>query len=93
MPRYVGTRVRRQEDPALLRGQARYIGDRKVPGLLTVAFLRSPHPHARLLLRELRVPTLVIVGEEDTPALDASRFLAKTIQDATLGSCPEPGTL
>jgi xanthine dehydrogenase molybdopterin-binding subunit B len=49
MPRSVGTSVRRQEDPALLRGQARYIVDLKVPGLLTVAFLRSPHPHARLL--------------------------------------------
>jgi carbon-monoxide dehydrogenase large subunit len=49
MALYVGTSVRRQEDPALLRGQARFIGDLKVPGLLTVAFLRSPHPHARLL--------------------------------------------
>jgi carbon-monoxide dehydrogenase large subunit len=54
MPLYVGTSVRRQEDPALLRGQARYIGDLKVPGLLTVAFLRSPHPHARLLEVDVR---------------------------------------
>jgi pimeloyl-ACP methyl ester carboxylesterase len=42
-------------------------------------------------LRELRVPTLVIVGEEDTPALDASRFLAKTIPDATLAVLPRTG--
>jgi aerobic carbon-monoxide dehydrogenase large subunit len=54
MPRYVGTSVRRQEDPALLRGQARFIGDLKVPGLLTVAFLRSSHPHARLLEVDVR---------------------------------------
>jgi pimeloyl-ACP methyl ester carboxylesterase len=37
------------------------------------------------------VPTLVIVGEEDTPALDASRFLAQTIPDATLTVLPRTG--
>jgi pimeloyl-ACP methyl ester carboxylesterase len=42
-------------------------------------------------LRGLRVPTLVIVGEEDTPALDASRFLAQTIPDATLTVLPRTG--
>jgi pimeloyl-ACP methyl ester carboxylesterase len=42
-------------------------------------------------LRELRVPTLVIVGEEDAPALDASRFLAQTIPDATLTVLPGTG--
>lgn len=35
-------------------------------------------------LRALRVPTLVIVGDEDAPALDASRFLAATIPGAVL---------
>ena len=42
-------------------------------------------------LRQLRVPTLVIVGEEDTPALDASRFLSTTIPDATLTMLPRTG--
>ena len=73
MPRYVGTSVRRQEDPALLRGEARYIGDLKVPGLLTVVFLRSPHPHARLLEVSVReaaaLPGVVaIVTGEDVAA-------------------------
>ena len=35
-------------------------------------------------LRTLRVPTLVIVGDEDAPAIDASRFLAATIPGARL---------
>jgi len=35
-------------------------------------------------LRTLRMPTLVIVGDEDTPATDASRFLAGTIPGARL---------
>lgn len=42
-------------------------------------------------LRQLRVPTLVIVGEEDAPAVDASRFLAATIPGATLHLLPGTG--
>jgi pimeloyl-ACP methyl ester carboxylesterase len=42
-------------------------------------------------LSEVRIPTLVIVGEEDTPALDASRFLAARLPDATLEVLPGTG--
>jgi pimeloyl-ACP methyl ester carboxylesterase len=42
-------------------------------------------------LRTLRVPTLVIVGEEDTPAVEASRFLAATIPGAILTVLPGTG--
>jgi pimeloyl-ACP methyl ester carboxylesterase len=42
-------------------------------------------------LRTLRVPTLVIVGEQDAPALEPSRFLARTIPNATLTVLPETG--
>lgn len=48
MAGYVRTSVRRREDPALLRGETPFMGDLRLPGLLTVAFLRSPHAHARL---------------------------------------------
>ena len=42
-------------------------------------------------LRTLRVPTLVMVGEEDVPALEPSRFLARTIPNATLKVLPRTG--
>jgi pimeloyl-ACP methyl ester carboxylesterase len=42
-------------------------------------------------MQELRVPTLVIVGDEDTPAVDASRFLAARIPNATLAVLPATG--
>jgi pimeloyl-ACP methyl ester carboxylesterase len=42
-------------------------------------------------MQELRVPTLVIVGDEDTPAVDASRFLAARIPNATLTVLPATG--
>ncbi len=50
--RYFGAAVRRREDPRFLRGEARYVDDVKLPGLLHAAFLRSPHAHA--LIRSIR---------------------------------------
>ena len=46
---FVGTSVKRLEDEALLTGQGRYIDDLEMPGLLEAAFVRSPHPHARIV--------------------------------------------
>jgi carbon-monoxide dehydrogenase large subunit len=47
-PHPLGERVRRNEDPRLLTGQALFVDDVHLPGMLHVAFLRSPHAHARL---------------------------------------------
>ena len=44
----IGERVRRKEDPRLLRGDGRYIADWTVPGALEAVVLRSPHAHARI---------------------------------------------
>ena len=52
--RYVSTSVKRREDPPLLMGRARFMGDLRLPGLLAVAFLRSPHAHARILAIDAR---------------------------------------
>jgi carbon-monoxide dehydrogenase large subunit len=47
--RYTGQRLKRVEDPRLLRGRGRFIADVALPGSLTVAFVRSPYAHARVL--------------------------------------------
>ena len=44
----IGARVPRVEDGRLLTGRGRYVGDLAVPGALHVAFVRSPHAHARI---------------------------------------------
>jgi carbon-monoxide dehydrogenase large subunit len=44
----VGDRRLRREDPRLLAGRGRYVGDIALPGLLHAAFVRSPHAHARV---------------------------------------------
>jgi carbon-monoxide dehydrogenase large subunit len=43
-----GASPRRLEDARFLRGAGDYVADRAAPGALHVAFLRSPHAHARL---------------------------------------------
>ncbi len=46
--KYFGAAVKRREDPRFLRGEARYVDDIVLPGMLHAAFLRSPHAHARI---------------------------------------------
>jgi carbon-monoxide dehydrogenase large subunit len=41
--------VRRVEDPVLITGKGCYADDIQLPGMLHLAFLRSPYPHARIL--------------------------------------------
>jgi carbon-monoxide dehydrogenase large subunit len=44
----VGASLRRKEDARFLHGLGRFVGDITRPGMLEVAFLRSPVAHARL---------------------------------------------
>lgn len=46
--KYVGQRVKRTEDPRLIKGLAHYVDDIKLPDTLHVTFLRSIYAHARL---------------------------------------------
>src|ERR1700731_5462775 len=43
---YVGQSLRRREDMKFLTGNGRYVDDIKLPGMLYLAILRSPHAHA-----------------------------------------------
>ena len=45
---FVGKSLPRREDSRLLRGQGQYIADFTLPGMLHVAFVRSPVAHARI---------------------------------------------
>jgi carbon-monoxide dehydrogenase large subunit len=45
----IGLRTKRNEDPRLLTGRALFVDDVDLPGMLHVAFLRSPYAHARIL--------------------------------------------
>src|SRR5438128_11104004 len=43
---YIGQPLRRREDFKFVTGKGRYTDDLKVPGMLHMAVLRSPHAHA-----------------------------------------------
>ncbi len=45
----IGERIKRNEDPHLLTGRALFVDDIELPDMVHVAFVRSPHAHARLL--------------------------------------------
>ena len=45
----IGARIPRRELKRLLSGHGRYIDDIKLPRMLHACFVRSPHPHAKLV--------------------------------------------
>ena len=69
-PKLVGARVPRREDPRLLTGQGSYVDDHRPARMLYAAFLRAPHPHARIAridagaARAEQGVTAVLTGEE-----------------------------
>ena len=50
----IGRSVRRVEDPVLITGKGCYVDDIQLPGMLHMAFLRSPYPHANILSIHVR---------------------------------------
>jgi len=48
MTKYVGARIKRVEDPRLITGEAKYLDDIQMPGMVYAAVLRSPHAHAKI---------------------------------------------
>src|SRR2546428_13717048 len=44
----LGSPIKRREDPRLITGQATYVDDIKIPGMLHMAVLRSPYGHASI---------------------------------------------
>lgn len=61
----VGAKVKRREDPRLVRGLAHYVDDINLPNTLHVSILRSPYAHARITTLEtdaaLKHPGVVAV--------------------------------
>jgi aerobic carbon-monoxide dehydrogenase large subunit len=66
----VGARIKRREDPQLIRGAGRYVDDVSLPDTLHVAILRSSHAHATIksidtdAARQLPGVVTVVTGAE-----------------------------
>ena len=46
---FFGQRIKRNEAPRLLTGQALFVDDVQLPNMAHLAFVRSPHAHGRIL--------------------------------------------
>src|SRR5918995_891089 len=53
LPKLVGERVRRREDPRLLQGRGTYVDDLKIAGMQHLAFKRSDVAHGRILATDV----------------------------------------
>jgi aerobic carbon-monoxide dehydrogenase large subunit len=85
--RYFGASVRRREDPRLLRGEGRFVDDLRLPGMLHVAFVRSPHAHARLHA----VRTGAAAGTPGVTRVFLFEHLASSLKPLPLFGAPPPG--
>jgi carbon-monoxide dehydrogenase large subunit len=91
--RYVGTAMPRREDARVLRGEARYVDDIELPGMAHVAFVRSPHAHARV--GEITVPGELgpgVLGVWTAADLAgrAKRFPKLTVEDVEVSDDQHP---
>ena len=89
----VGVSVKRKEDPRLLVGAGRYLDDLTVPGLLHLAMVRSPHPHARVLAVNRRAAlacsgTVAVFTVDDLPEL--ARSIPPLVPAPTVRSYTHP---
>ena len=78
---YVGRPLKRIEDPRLVRGEGQYVDDLRIPGLTHLAFLRSPHAHARVIAIRTdaarKAPGVIaVVTAGDLSALKPTPFMA-----------------
>ncbi len=55
--RHFGQRIKRNEDPRLLTGQALFVDDVDLPGMAHVAYVRSPHAHALIVSIDVSAAT------------------------------------
>lgn len=65
----IGARVRRPNDPRLLRGEGRYVDDIHLPGMVHAAIIRSPIAHGDIRLFDAsQAPALLALGPDEIAA-------------------------
>ena len=47
-PKFIGSPIKRRDDPRLIQGLAHYVDDIQLPGMLHLAIVRSPYGSAAI---------------------------------------------
>ena len=70
LPKLIGDRIKRREDPALIQGYGKYVDDVPAVGMLHAAFFRSQYAHAKIRSLDVEAAknhpgvSLVLTGED-----------------------------
>ena len=75
LPKLVGQRVKRREDPRLVRGRGTYVDDVKIHGLRHLAFKRSDVAHGRIRSVDTRAAAAMDGVEAVLTGADIAGFL------------------
>src|SRR5687768_21112 len=82
LPKLVGSRVKRREDPRLIQGRATYVDDVKIPGLQHIAFKRSDIAHGRIV----SVDTSAAEKMEGVEAVFTGKQIAEFLKPMPIGT-------
>src|SRR5262245_45949449 len=89
---FFGQPHKRLEDERLLRGEAAFIDDLRLVGMLHVAFVRSIHAHARVRISgSAAMPGVVgVFGTADLGAGERSPDVPTVVGHEALRPCRQP---
>ncbi len=82
LPKLVGQRVKRREDPRLIQGRGTYVDDVKIVGLQHLAFKRSDVAHGRIR----RIDTSAAEAMEGVEAVFTGRQVAEFLKPMPIGT-------
>jgi carbon-monoxide dehydrogenase large subunit len=82
LPKLVGSRVKRREDPRLIQGRGTYVDDVKIAGLLHIAFKRSDVAHGRIR----SIDTSAAAAVEGVEAVFTGRQVAEFLKPLPIGT-------
>jgi aerobic carbon-monoxide dehydrogenase large subunit len=82
LPKLVGQRVRRREDPRLIQGRGTYVDDVKIAGMQHLAFKRSDIAHGRIR----KVDTSAAAAMEGVEAVYTGEQIARLLDPLPIGT-------
>jgi carbon-monoxide dehydrogenase large subunit len=82
LPKLVGARVKRREDPRLIQGRGTYVDDVKIAGMQHVAFKRSDVAHGRIV----SIDTSVAAAMDGVEAVFTGAQIAELLKPMPIGT-------
>ena len=75
---YVGSSVKRVEDPRFIQGKGSYVGNLSLPGMVYLAVKRSPYGHAKIKKINTKANNL---SGDFTRKIDGQLYMTRDVTD------------